>query len=301
MAGNFTINVVVSGGGTGGGEGGGGGTGGRVQSAVAAATAGSVLNQLGKTSSITPQIAKAFELKQETLLQVLNQSKLLGNEGTYQIRARGSEGRFIAGYTSIEDAGDGFKTFKHGTITGGPQFASSPKSFWKPAFYKQPISAKFYAQMLDPDGNSTKLGEDVGGPIGQLKLGYGGTAGWQDMVDNTRQHFVKHKRKYGAIVSLTAVKAIQSSVAITKHQSGDSYANQQLDNMVRLATSIGVLTYAAATNPVIAAGLVINEAFNIFTSKANFDFDRKMERYEITNNMIAAGNASYGRMRGIGV
>jgi hypothetical protein len=302
MAGNFTINVVVSGGGAGtsGGQGG-GGQGSGFTSAVAGVAGINALNAANRPGVV------ANKSQAEILEGLLRPAKspYYSKVQISDYNPRNGEVDLIrVGNTMPTVFSDGkvlpshpFRTYESYNLNDAETIRKKGlfhrKQIWVPGLFK-PIAG-------DPDALSW---EQMHGPGFMAKMANSfetGTTYADDFIDGARKHFTTHGKKYGAIASITAVKMIQSSVAITKHQSGDSYANQQLDNTIRMATSIGALTFAAVTNPVIAAGLVINEAFNIFTSRANFEFDRKMERYEITNNMIAAGNASYGRMRGVGV
>ena len=62
-----------------------------------------------------------------------------------------------------------------------------------------------------------------------------------------------------------------------------------------------LLANSGPAAPFVAAGIVVNEGIQAVLDFSKFQFDRKMEAYEITNNLIIAGNASYGRMRGVGV
>jgi hypothetical protein len=98
-----------------------------------------------------------------------------------------------------------------------------------------------------------------------------------------------------------AAKTAYSAIQYAQHTSGDSYYNQQLSNATRFGSYTFLLANSGVAAPFVAAGIVANEGIQAVLDVAKFDFDRKMERYEITNNMITAGNASYGRMRGVGV
>jgi hypothetical protein len=104
-----------------------------------------------------------------------------------------------------------------------------------------------------------------------------------------------------ALTSAAMAKTVYATVQYAQHTSGDSYYNQQLSNMMKLGGYGILLANSGPAAPFVAAGIVVNEGIQAVLDFSKFQFDRKMEAYEITNNLIIAGNASYGRMRGVGV
>lgn len=104
-----------------------------------------------------------------------------------------------------------------------------------------------------------------------------------------------------SLATATAAKAVYATIQYAQHTSGDSYYNQQLSNATRMGGYALLLANSGPAAPFVAAGIVANEGIQAILDNAKFQFDRKIEKYEITNNMVLAGNASYGRMRGVGV
>lgn len=104
-----------------------------------------------------------------------------------------------------------------------------------------------------------------------------------------------------ALGSATAAKIVYSAVQYAQHTSGDSYYNQQLSNAMRLGGYGLLLVNSGPAAPFVAVGILANESVDAILGVAKYDFDRKIEAYEITNNKMIAGNASYGRNRGVGV
>jgi hypothetical protein len=118
--------------------------------------------------------------------------------------------------------------------------------------------------------------------------------GFSPVVQANRQRLM-------SLGSVLAAKTVYSAVQYIQHTSGNSYYNQQLSNAMRFGGYGLLLLNSGPAAPFVAAGIVLNEGVDALLNIGKFEFDRKLENYEITNNLIVAGNASYGRDRGIGV
>jgi hypothetical protein len=280
MAGNFTINVVVSGG-----AGGGGGTGGGSASE-------SDISATSAVAGFAAGLTKPQEV--DKMLAALNSAKF--NE----------QGGLVSGTSKVtffdRKTGD-LKLESSGTVKSGPHAG-------KPIHRKEHYNLLHTRKQVREQGWLKPAKVSIAGVYATMPDDYlhGVDTGIQQVTatfdygyGRIQEHLIANKDRYKALTTVALYKTIGSSIAVTKHQSGDSYYNQQLSNVVKSATYIGAIALAGPSAGFVAAGIVVNELADIATGLMTFNFDRKIERHEITNNMIAAGNASYGRMRGVGV
>ena len=115
---------------------------------------------------------------------------------------------------------------------------------------------------------------------------------------SAHQYLVESQRRFKALGSAIAYKTVSSAVAVHQHKSGDSYANAQLNNMVKLAGYGTMLAISGPAAPFVAAGIAVNEIANGIVEGINYRFDRALEGNQIRNMKIIAGDVSYGRRRG---
>lgn len=100
-------------------------------------------------------------------------------------------------------------------------------------------------------------------------------------------------KQVGTLGVAAAWKGTSTALDLKNYKSGDSYANQQRDNAMRMAT-MGAAFAATGFNPAIGAALVGNEAISAYSDYQKYTFDRKMESQEIFNIKQIAGDVSYG-------
>lgn len=115
---------------------------------------------------------------------------------------------------------------------------------------------------------------------------------------STHQYLVENQRKIKAGASAMAWKTVNSAVQVQQHKSGDSYANAQLSNVMKLAGYGTALAMSGPAAPFVAAGIAVNEIANGIVEGINYRFDRALEGNQIRNMKIVAGDLSYGRRRG---
>lgn len=310
MAGNFTINVVVTGAGGGGTGGGTGGTGGGAGTgALATAVAGFAGSNLsGLSPRLTGQERAAADLMMGAIREIESEpairERTLAVAGIDLLQNKTAAFPLPGGRTRILSSGTGVYPFGRNSISSmdtqwdiGKIQARTKKTFFSAPNYNAVMDFRKKRKVYGASGNLTWA--DIEFDTGVIELGnLGETSGFTDLV---RNHFVPNAKRYGALASAIAYKSLASAVNVMQHQSGDSYYNQQLGNAIKLTQYIGAVALGGPLGGFIAAGIVVNELADAVTGVMNFNFDRKIERTEITNNMIAAGNASYGRMRGVGV
>lgn len=299
MAGNFTINVVVTnagGGGTGGGTGGGQGGGGDLTSSVVGATIGGAA--LRERGVVGPrQVAETFAERQANAHILTNQNRKALGWALYGLPTVGpGKGEFRVSATDWTDltGEDGIPYSAYDKVYGSPYRKIRDKSFFRREAYRQDI--KITTDLKDKFGTITDI--DVMEFPSIQKFG---TSGLTDLVDDAKRHFVTHQGRYKVLASAIGAKAISQSIAFYQHTSGDNLSNQQLSNAQRLAQYTGAVALSGPLAPWVIAGIAVTEISGLIGDVMRYDFNRKIERNEITNNMIAAGNASYGRMRGVGV
>lgn len=58
------------------------------------------------------------------------------------------------------------------------------------------------------------------------------------------------------------------------------------------------LAMSGAAAPLVAVGIIGNEIINVISDSAQYNYNLKLERQQITNMKAVAGNISYGRDRG---
>jgi hypothetical protein len=197
-----------------------------------------------------------------------------------------------------------------------PLFQNEQKSFVQGYKDQFPESAKEYfeaEQFKNPGKFSTKF--NISGKrklFSRSELTLTGEALNQEDPFNTYNEQTKIttqpilaepaiQARLKSLGSAAAAKVVYSAVQYAQHTSGNSYYNQQISNAMRLGGYALLLANSGPAAPFVAAGIVVNEGVQAILDVAKFEFDRKMEKYEITNNQILAGNASYGRNRGVGV
>jgi hypothetical protein len=278
MAGNFTINVVVSGAA----GGAGGGTGGTTNTAATSAVAGFAAG-LSQTKDVDKMLAAL-------------------NSATFN-----EQGGLVSGTSQVtmfdRKTGD-LKLESKGTVKSGPHVG-------KPVHRQEHYNLLHTRKQIKPQGFLTPAKVSIAGVYktmpddfqhGMLPPGLQQVTSTFDYgYGKVQEHLIANKDRYKALTTVAIYKAVSSSIAITKHTSGDNHYNQQLSNSMKVATYIGAIALAGPAAPFVVAGIVINEVADMVTGYNTFTFDRKLERQEITNNSILAGNASYGRMRGVGV
>ncbi len=110
----------------------------------------------------------------------------------------------------------------------------------------------------------------------------------------TQELWESNQKQIKTAAIAAAWKVANTTVELHNYTSGDSYANTVRSNQMKLAS------YAAAFafNPLIGFAMVGNEAVNAFVEGKKYDYDRKLERGEITNIIQIAGDISYGKARG---
>jgi hypothetical protein len=264
MAGNFRIDVVVSGGAA-------TGNGSSIPASAAAAAAiagGFSLNTSGKqfVANLTGQLAEEISAQEPggTFNGVYDKKS-----GVYNYSAnysRGQDDYDVTGKIDIKNAvyNRGLFGMKNARVTA---FMEKEKV----------QNDSFYSLEKSP---------------------YQGVLSDDPIAAQNRTQFLQRSK---ALSSAILAKTVYATIQYAQHTSGDSYYNQQLSNMMKLGGYGILLANSGPAAPFVAAGIVVNEGIQAVLDFSKFQFDRKMEAYEITNNLIIAGNASYGRMRGVGV
>lgn len=278
---NYTINVVVSGAGGGGGTGSGVSTGTVLTSAVAGAA---LQDAASKQISVA---AKPIEESMQRFAEYVQNN----NRGASVTPLKAMPG---GGYTATQYMGEFNKTW-------GTTMSSDIYRFTEPTqVRKQSLFRRALYETMQSNQYGV-LDEDTG----QYKYDKEQATGvpWRYPIGNAAivDHAIKNQKRYGALAAAAAYKTIQSSVAVIQHQSGDAYQNQQINNGIKLAGYVGAIAFSGPLAGFVAAGIAVNEIANIVTGSMNYEFDRRLERQEITNTLALAGNASYGRNRGVGI
>lgn len=111
-------------------------------------------------------------------------------------------------------------------------------------------------------------------------------------------HFTENKARYQALGAMVARQTASALIDHRQHTSGDAYVNAQLDNQMKLISYGALIAGSGPLAGFVAAGLVINEGISGISQVAKYNYDRKLERQQITNMQVVAGNTSYGRNRG---
>ena len=272
MAGNFTINVVVSGAGTGGNAGSGGGDNRDI-------TNSAVLGGLDK-SKLTPP--------QQVIAKTMSDFASSVGAGTVVTPLQSGAGGFTA------SSYFGQYNRRYGKFEETEQYSfSDPIQIRKQSLFRramwQTTSTTTRASLDDETGQYT--GMTPTSAVESFKVG--------DSL--ATEHIKANAKRYNALAVSTAYKALQSSVNITQHQSGDAYFNKQINNGLKLAGYASMIAVSGPLAGFVTAGIAINEVGEAVTGLINYNFDRKLERQEITNSLALAGNASYGRNRGVGI
>ena len=115
---------------------------------------------------------------------------------------------------------------------------------------------------------------------------------------STHQYLVENQSKIKAAGSALVWKAADSAVNVAKHRSGDSYANAQLNNAMKVVGYGTAIAMSGPAAPFVAAGIAVNEIANGIVGGINYRFDRALEGDQIRNMKVIAGDMSYGRRRG---
>lgn len=113
---------------------------------------------------------------------------------------------------------------------------------------------------------------------------------------------MENRAKITAAGTALGLKLANAYIGHKQHRSGDSYYNDQLNNRMKLAQYGIALSYGAAKGgPVglglVAVGIAVNEGINAVTERANFNYDRMMDKEYVHNVRAVAGDLSYGRRR----
>lgn len=111
-------------------------------------------------------------------------------------------------------------------------------------------------------------------------------------------YMTTHKTKIKNLGVAAAWKTADALVDRTKYRSGDSYQNRQLDISMKIAGYGAALAMSGAAAPLVAVGIIGNEIINVISDSAQYNYNLKLERQQITNMKAVAGNISYGRDRG---
>lgn len=111
-------------------------------------------------------------------------------------------------------------------------------------------------------------------------------------------HFTENKARYQALGAMVARQTAAALIDYRQHTSGDAYVNAQLDNQMKLISYGAMIAGSGPLAGFVAAGLFVNEGISGISQAATYNYDRKLERQQITNMQIVAGNTSYGRNRG---
>lgn len=273
---NYTINVVVSG--AGGGGQGSGQQGGAGTSAASAVAGFAVKNLLQSDKSGLTEVA-GWAFGGPANLKIPNDTGINAALKRFGSKMSVEQAKF-GNNTFAENGRITEESLAFGTIRGATLFR-------RPSFKGIFMREGFEEDPNAPGGlnpiQSEVLIDDI--TYGNSLLG---------------THIIENRKRYSALLAATAYKTIQSAVAITQHQSGDAYQNQQINNGLKFAGYASALAFSGPVAPFVAAGIAINETVNAFTGIVNYNFDRKLDRQEITNSLVLAGNASYGRNRGVG-
>ena len=100
--------------------------------------------------------------------------------------------------------------------------------------------------------------------------------------------------KAGAMGVGVAWKVAKSAISIHQNQSGDSYANEQLNNAVKLATyGVAIATMGVGA----AAAIIVGETIR-YIRKLLINYNRQQEKNKVMNIKALAGDISYGRRNG---
>lgn len=141
----------------------------------------------------------------------------------------------------------------------------------------------------------------LGGGIGFSSIGQFRTLPNQTNItpdtsidDTTNQFFNKGR----AMASAAAWKIASSAVQIQSHRSGDSHANANMNNAMKLAGYGAAIAASGPAAPFVAAGIVLNEAISGTVGAINYNYDRRMGGLQRQNMAALAGNVSYGRRGG---
>lgn len=108
----------------------------------------------------------------------------------------------------------------------------------------------------------------------------------------------QYSKQIKAAGAALAWKTADSMVSVAQHRSGDSHANAQLNNAMKLAGYGTALAMSGPAAPLVAAGIAVNEIANALVQSSNYRFDRRQESNQIRNIQTIAGDVSYGRNRG---
>ena len=114
----------------------------------------------------------------------------------------------------------------------------------------------------------------------------------------TGDFYAENQMKVKAAGSALAWKAADSAVKVAQHRSGDSYANAQLNNAMKIVGYGTAIAMSGPAAPFVAAGIAVNEIVNGVVGGINYRFDRALEGDQIRNMKVIAGDMSYGRRRG---
>lgn len=111
-------------------------------------------------------------------------------------------------------------------------------------------------------------------------------------------HFTENKARYQALGAMVTRQTAAALIDHRQHTSGDAYMNAQLDNQMKLISYGALIAGSGPLAGFVAAGLAINEAISGISQVAKYNYDRKLERQQISNIQVVAGDISYGRNRG---
>ena len=117
-------------------------------------------------------------------------------------------------------------------------------------------------------------------------------------VRKVRQYAIQNKTGIKALGAATAYKSVNAAMDLQAYTSGDQVANEQRQRAARVVGYGAAIAMAGPKAPIVAAAIIGNEAINAFVDARKFNYDRKMERSQLTNSEIVLGDISYGRRRG---
>ena len=117
-------------------------------------------------------------------------------------------------------------------------------------------------------------------------------------VRRVKEYAAENKTGLKAIGVAAAYKGVSAAMELQSYTSGDQVANEQRQRAAKIAGYGAAIAMAGPKAPIVAALIIGNEAANAYVDSKKFEYDRKMERSQLTNSEIVLGDISYGRRRG---
>jgi hypothetical protein len=159
----------------------------------------------------------------------------------------------------------------------------------------------FSKKRWEKDGMDTRFGE-YDGKLNEdwTRRNISDLKGEQETMfgAGVREGVLPNQKQIVGIGVAAAWKTASTALELQAYTSGDSYANARNANMMKAATYGSVLAMSGPAAPLVGALIVANELAGAYTERVKYNYDRKLERAEITNITSIAGDISYGRNRG---